>query len=353
VSVIRRPRLALLAAAGLLFSGRAGADPPPAGHDGGDLQTPGPAGSAAAIEVTEGGCFDRQELGARVDRYLGHPIASPGAITVRDGPDRLEIKSRAGTVARDVGGWSCAQRLDYTAVSVSILLEGAYQPPPPLVPIAPIAPPAPPPFVPIAPPPLPPPKPRDPAPEIPRIELAAQAGGAFDVLPTPAAALVLGVDRTLLGPLDLRAALVLSSAVDARLRTVDARASLLAGVAEACLARGDALRVRLCAGLASGRVAVSWSTLTPTAWSAAAGRLDGRYRLSRQISLAAGLDVFLPFGTPRVEVVDPNPCPANAASSATAVCNAAAGIYGGKVVAASLLPRTGMMLTAGPVLTFW
>jgi hypothetical protein len=176
-------------------------------------------------------------------------------------------------------------------------------------------------------------------------------------LPRPAAGFLLSVDRHLLGPLDLHGSLLITSSVKVPLRLADAQASLLAGVIEGCLARGEALRLRLCAGLAAGSLAVAWEGLspgaTPSAWSAGAGRVDARFTLSRQLSFAASLDVFVPFGQQRIEVMQPGVCPDRVPTTLAPVCVALAPFSEGRVVESSSLSGAGILLSAGPVLTFW
>ncbi len=321
----------------------------------------GAAGAASAIELKKSACFDRAELGAEVDRYLDQPLGSGASVTVRDEPSRLVIESASGAVEKEVTGWSCKQRLDYAAVSISIILGGQYTlreaamndsgPPDSAAPVdaGPAGASSPPPPVRAT--------PTLPAPRSPLVEISAQAGGAFELLPRPAAAFLISADRRLIGPLDLHASLLLTSAVSVPFRLADARASLLAGVIEGCLARGEALRLRLCAGLAAGRLAVAWEGLapatTPSAWSAAAGRVDAHLTLSRQLSLVASLDVFVPFGQQRIDVVQPGVCPDEVPTPLAPVCAALAPFHGGRVVESSTLSGAGMMLSAGPVLTFW
>jgi hypothetical protein len=322
----------------------------------------GPSGAASAIELTKSACFDRASLGAEVDRYLDQPLRSSASVTVRDEPSKLLIESASGAIEREVAGWSCKQRLDYTAVSISIILGGHYTqhdagsgdsgPPDSAAPLD-----AGPASINFSPPPVHPTPPLLSAPPSPRLEISAQGGSAFELLPRPAAAFLLSADRRLIGPLDLHASLLLTSAVSVPLRLADARASLLAGVIEGCLARGEALRLRLCAGLAAGRLAVAWEGLapaaTPSAWSAAAGRVDAHFTLSRTLSLVASLDLFLPFGQQRIDVVQPGVCPDEVPTRLAPVCAALSPFYGGKVVESSSLSGAGMMISAGPVLTFW
>ncbi|MFS8066473.1 MAG: hypothetical protein ACMG6S_08885 [Byssovorax sp.] len=318
-------------------------------------------GAVSAIELTKSACFDRAQLGAEVDRYLDQPLGPTVSVTVRDDTNRLVIESASGAVEKDVAGWSCKQRLDYAAVSISIILGGSYTPheattgdsgPPDAA--APVD-------AGLVPPILPPPPVRQtpglPAPRSPVLEISAQGGGAFELLPRPAAGLLLSADRNLIGPLDLHASLLITSSVEVPFRLADARVSLIAGVIDACLARGEALRLRLCAGLAVGRLAVAWEGLspatTPSAWSAAAGRVDARFTLSRQISLVASVDMFFPFGQQRIEVVQPGVCPDRVPTTLAPVCTALTPFSGGQVVEASALSGAGILLSAGPVLTFW
>ena len=319
-----------------------------------------PAGAASAIELTGKPCFSLAELGAEVDRYLDQPLAPGASVTVRCEADRLVIESASGAVEKKITDLSPKQQLAYAAVSISIILGGHYRQNEPdsgdsgspdsaapadagpasthlLPPAAPLT-------------------PLLPAPRSSLIDISAQAGAAFELLPRPAAAFLISADRRLIGPLDLHASLLLTSAVTVPFRLADARASLIAGVLEGCLARGDALRMRLCAGLAAGRVAVAWEGLapatTPSAWSAAAARVDAHFTLSRKLSLVASLDVFLPFGEQRIDVMQPGVCPDEVPTPLAPVCNALAPFYGGKVVESSTLSGAGMMLSAGPVLTF-
>ncbi len=225
----------------------------------------GPPGAASAIELKKSACFDRAELGAEVDRYLDQPLGSGASVTVRDEPSRLVIESASGAVEKEVTGWSCKQRLDYAAVSISIILGGQFREPA----VNDSGPPdsaAPGDAGPASVIPTPPPVVQTstlPVPRSPRFEISAQAGAAFELLPRPAAAFLISADRRLIGPLDLHASLLLTSAVAVPFRLADARASLLAGVIEGCLARGEALRLRLCAGLAAGRLAVAWEGSRP------------------------------------------------------------------------------------------
>jgi hypothetical protein len=317
------------------------------------------SGSAAAIVLKESACFDRAQLGAEVDRYLDHPLSPAAAVTVRDGLDRLVIESPSGAVDKDVAGWSCQQRLEFAAVSVSIILGGDYTPravlaadagPPDSAPPAPVLPVAPPPPAASAIPLLLPP-------QRPTVEIAAEGGALFGLLPGPAAGLQLSADRTLIGPLDLHASLLLTSSVAAPFRSAYAETSLLAGLIEGCLARGEALRLRLCAGLAAGRLAVSWAGLspasTPSAWSAATGRVDLHFNVSRQVSFAAALDLFFPFGQQRIDVLEPGVCPDGVPSAVVPLCNAAAPYSAGRVVESHSLSGPGLMVSVGPVLRFW
>jgi hypothetical protein len=318
-------------------------------------------GAVSAIELTKSACFDRAQLGAEVDRYLDQPLGPAASVTVRDDTSKLVIESASGAVEKEVTGWSCKQRLDYAAVSISIILGGSYTPheaargdsgPPAAA--APVD-------AGLVPPLLPPPPVRQtpslPAPRSPLLEISVAGGGAFELLPRPAAGLLLSADRNLLGPLDLHASLLITSSVEVPFRLADAQASLIAGVIEGCLARGEALRLRLCAGLAVGRLAVVWEGLspatTPSAWSAAAGRADAHFTLSRQLSLAASLDLFFPFGQQRIDVVQPGVCPARVPTTLAPVCAALTPFSGGQVVESSALSGAGIMLSAGPVLTFW
>lgn len=318
----------------------------------------GEPGAAAAIVVTASACFDRARLGAEVDRYLDHPLDPAASVTVDDGAGRLVIASASGSVEKDVAGWSCQQRLEFAAVSASIILGGDYTPravdaadagPPLASASASIAPPSPP--LPIA-----RVTPTLPAPRRPTVEVSAQGGAVFELLPRPAAGLVISVDRTLIGPLDLHASLLLTSAVAAQLRLAHAETSLVVGLVEGCLARGDALRLRLCGGIAAGRLAVSWAGLvpvsTPSPWSAAAGRVDAQYEVSPQVSFAVSLDMFLPFGQQRIDLVEPGLCPAGVPGAAVPACNALAPFSGGRVVETRALSGAGMMLSVGPVLRF-
>jgi hypothetical protein len=319
------------------------------------------SGAAAAIVLTESACFDRAQLGAEVDRYLDHPLDPAAAVTVRDGIDRLVIESASGAVDKDVSGWSCQQRLEFAAVSVSIILGGDYTPRAALASVPDAGPPdsaAPTAAVPVAPPP--PAASAAPlllAPTRPTVEIAAEGGALFGLLPGPAAGLQLSADRTLIGPLDLHASLLLTSSVAAPFRSAYAEASLLAGLIEGCLARGDALRLRLCAGLAAGRLGVSWAGLspvsTPSAWSAAAGRVDLHFNVSRQVSFAAGVDIFFPFGQQRIDVVEPSACPDGVPSAVVPLCNAVTPYSAGRVVESHSLSGPGLMLSVGPVLRFW
>lgn len=327
------------------------------------LAAAGPAapGAASAIVLTKSACFDRAALGAEVDRYLEQPLGPAASVTVLDDTNKLVIESASGAVEKDVAGWSCKQRLDFAAVSISIILGGSYVPheaaavdsgPPDAA--APVD-------AGLVPPVLPPPPARQtptlPAPRSPLLEISAEGGGAFAVLPRPAAGFLLSVDRTLLGPLDLHASLLITSSVEVPFRLAAARASLIAGVLEGCLARGEALRLRLCAGLGAGSLNVAWESLspatTPSAWSAAAGRVDARFSLSRHLSLAASLDVLVPFGQQRIEVMQPGVCPDRVPTALAPVCVALTPFSGGKVVEASALSGAGVILGAGPVLTFW
>lgn len=175
-------------------------------------------------------------------------------------------------------------------------------------------------------------------------------------MPRPAGALLLGVDRRLIDPLDLHASFLATSAVKVPFHLAAAQASLIAGVIEGCLARGEALRLRLCAGIAAGRLAVVWEGLspgsTPSAWSAAAARVDARFSLSHQLSLAAGLDFFFPLGRQRIDVMQPGVCPAEVPSSLAPTCVVLAPFGAGKVVESRSLAGAGLVLSAGPVLTF-
>lgn len=322
----------------------------------------GDPGAAAAIVLTESACFDRAQLGAEVDRYLDHPLDPTVSVTVRDGIERLVIESASGSVEKDVSGWSCAQRLEFVAVSVSIILGGDYTPravatpdagPPDSAPprhVAPVAPPSPPPAVASATPVLP-------ASPRPTVEISAQGGAVFELLPRPAAGLLISADRTLIGPLDLHASLLVTSSVAAPFRSAYAEASLLVGLVEGCVARGEALRLRLCAGLAAGRLGVTWTGLapasTPSAWSAAAGRLDLHVNVSRQVSFVAGLDIFFPFGQQRIDVLEPGLCPDGVPVAVVPLCNASAPYAAGRVVESHSLSGPGMMLSVGPVLRFW
>lgn len=85
-------------------------------------------GAASAIHLTQSACFSRAELGAEIDRYLEQPIAPNASVTVRDDASRLVIESASGAVEKEVKGWSCKQRLDFAAVSASIILGGHYVP---------------------------------------------------------------------------------------------------------------------------------------------------------------------------------------------------------------------------------
>ena len=323
--------------------------------------SPAAPGAASAIELTRSACFDRAALGAEVDRYLEHPLGPAASVTVRDDTSKLVIESASGAVEKDVAGWSCKQRLDYAAVSISISLGGNYTPreaagadsgPPDAA--APVD-------AGLVPPILPPPPVRQtpalPAPRSPLLEISAEGGGAFALLPRPAAGLLLSVDRRLLGPLDLHASLLITSSVEVPFRLADAQASLIAGMIEGCLARGEGLRLRLCAGVAAGSLAVAWEGLapstTPSAWSAAAGRVDARFTLSQKLSLAASLDVFVPFGQQRIEVVQPGVCPDRVPTTLAPACAALTPFGGGQVVESKALSGAGLMLSAGPVLTFW
>lgn len=319
----------------------------------------GEPGAASAIVVKASACFDRARLGAEVDRYLDHPLDPAASVTVDDGADRLVIESASGAVEKDVTGWSCQQRLEFAAVSASIILGGDYTPRavdpadagrPSTVAAASIALPAPP--LPIA-----RVTPTLPSPRRPAVEVSAQGGAVFELLPRPAAGLVLSVDRTLIGPLDIHASLLLTSAVAAQFRSAYAETSLVVGLVEGCLARGDALRLRLCGGIAAGRLAVSWAGLvpasTPSPWSAAAGRFDAQYEVSPQVSFAVSLDMFLPFGQQRIDLVEPGLCPDGVPGAAVPACNALAPFSGGHVVETRSLSGAGMMLSVGPVLRFW
>jgi hypothetical protein len=194
-------------------------------------------------------------------------------------------------------------------------------------------------------------------PRRPIVEIGVQGGAVFELLPRPAAGLVISADRTLIGPLDLHASLLFTSAVAVPFRLAYAETSLIVGLVEGCVARGEALRLRLCAGLAAGRLGVSWSglvpTSTPSAWSAAAGRVDAQYEVSRQVSFAASLDMFLPLGQQRIDVVQPGLCPEGVPGAAVPACNALAPFSGGQVVETRSLSGPGMMLSVGPVLRFW
>lgn len=314
-------------------------------------------GAAAAIVVESSACFDRARLGAEVDRYLDHPLDPAAQVTVVDGPDKLVVASGSGSVEKDVSGWSCQQRLEFAAVSASIILGGDYTPRPveaadagpgdAAIPIVP----------PYRPPPTVPPTPMLPPARHPTVEISAQGGAVFDVLPRPAAGLILSADRTLIGPLDLHASLLFTSAVAVPFRLAYAETSLVVGLVEGCLARGEALRLRLCAGLAAGRLGVSWAGLvpasTPSPWSAAAARLDARYEVSRQVSFAASLDMFLPIGQQRIDVVQPGLCPENVPGAVVPACNALTPYSGGQVVETRSLSAAGLMLSVGPVLRFW
>ena len=323
------------------------------------LAAAGDRGAAAAIVLKESACFDRAQLGAEVDRYLDHPLDPAAAVTVRDGLDRLVIESASGAVDKDVSGWSCQQRLEFAAVSVSIILGGDYTPRAVEVPDA--GPPdsaAPTAAAPVAPPP--PVASATPlllASPRPTVEIAAEGGALFGLLPGPAAGLLISADRTLIGPLDLHASLLLTSSVAAPFRSAYAEASLLVGLVEGCLARGEALRLRLCAGLAAGRLAVSWAGLsppsTPSAWSAAAGRFDLHVHVSRQVGFAAALDIFFPFGQQRIDVLQPGVCPDGVPSAVVPLCNAVAPYSAGRVVESHSLSGPGLMLSVGPVLRFW
>jgi hypothetical protein len=322
---------------------------------------PGAPAAAESIVVEESACFDRAALGAEVDRYLDHPVGPAASVTVRDGPDRLVIEAASGSVAKDVAGWSCQQRLDFAAVSVSIILGGDYTPrvadaadAGAIDAAAPrdaglVAAPPPPPSA-AATTTLPPPG-------RPRVEISAQGGALFDVLPRPAAGIALSADRTLTGPLDLHASILLTSSVAVPFRAAYAETSLLAGLVEGCLARGEALRLRLCAGLAAGRLGVTWAGLAPTStpspWLAGAGRFDAHFVVSRQVSFAANLDVFFPIGQQRIDLVDPTLCPGNVASPFIPVCNALTPFSPGRVVETHSLSAAGLMVSVGPVLRFW
>jgi hypothetical protein len=317
-------------------------------------------GSSAAITLKESACFDRVRLGAEVDRYLDHPLDPAASVTVTDSTARLVIESASGAVDKDVTGWSCEQRLEFAAVSVSIILGGDYTPrvveaadgglPDAAAPIdaGPIAPP---------PPRIAPATPVLPPPTRPLVEIVAQGGALFEILPRPAAGLLLSADRTLIGPLDLHASLLVTSSVAVPFRAAYAETNLVVGLLEGCLARGEGLRLRFCAGLAAGRLGVSWAGLapasTPSPWSAAAGRIDAHVNVSRQVSFAAGLDVFLPFGQQRIDVLQPGLCPEGTPAAAVPVCNAATPFSGGQVVESRSLSAAGMMLSVGPVLRFW
>ena len=314
--------------------------------------------AASAIVLKSSACFDRAQLGAEVDRYLDHPLDPASRVTVTDAVDKLVIESASGSVEKEVSGWSCQQRLSFAAVSASIILGGDYTPRPvdapdagpvdaaaplpPQLPTRPLAPPA---------PTLPPP------PRRPTVEISAQGGAVFELLPRTAAGLQLSADRTLIGPLDLHASLLLTSAVAAPFRAAYAETSLLVGLVEGCVARGESLRLRLCAGLAAGRLGVTWAGLspasTPSPWSAAAGRVDAQYEVSRQVSFVASLDMFVPLGQQRIDLVEPGLCPDGVPGVAVPACNALAPFSGGHVVETSSLSGPGMMLSVGPVLRFW
>jgi hypothetical protein len=102
---------------------------------------------------------------------------------------------------------------------------------------------------------------------------------------------------------------------------------------------------------------VSWAGLTPastpSAWSAGAGRFDLHVNVSRQVSFAAGLDVFFPFGQQRIDVLEPGVCPDGVPGAVVPLCNAVAPYSAGRVVESYSLAGPGLMVSVGPVLRFW
>ncbi len=322
------------------------------------LADAGSPGAASAIVLKSSACFDRAQLGAEIDRYLDHPLHPSSVVIVTDSADRLAIESASGAVEKDVSGWSCRQRLEFAAVSASIILGGDYTPRAVEAPFAAppdaAAAPVPPPVIPRA---LVPVIPALPPPRRPTVEIGAEGGAVFELLPRPAAGFMITADRTLVGPFDLHAALLVTSAVAVPFQAVRAEASLLVGLVEGCVSRGEGLRLRLCAGLAAGRLGVSWAGLspasTPSPWSAGAGRFDAQYEVSRQVSFAVSLDMFVPIGQQRIDLVEPGLCPAGVPAAAVPACNALAPFSGGHVVETSSLSGSGMMLSVGPMLRFW
>ena len=78
-----------------------------------------------------------------------------------------------------------------------------------------------------------------------------------------------------------------------------------------------------------------------------------RFTLSQKLSLVASVAMFFPFGQQRIEVVQPGVCPDRVPTTLAPVCTALTPFSGGQVVEASALSGAGILLSAGPVLTFW
>jgi hypothetical protein len=324
-------------------------------------------GLAEAITVERPACLSAGALASAVAAWRKSDRLDPelrvrvvetqprgASFVIRRGDEVL------GERSIDAAGASCAELREALALTLAVSLDALRRPPaapPPAAPPPAASPPAAPPAVAappvIAPPPLASPQPLPalhvppgflaerarPAPLAPALEVAAHAGAAFQLLPAPVAlfggslGLRLGrPEATVAGA--IRAGMLFTTGASFALGTGTATARLAAGLLDGCvLAQPGRFGLEGCAGAGGGALVARGAGFAAdqeasAPWAAVHLRLAARLVVARPLALVAGVEGFVPFAIPRVEVEDPQ----HTVRASVPVAPAALGVLGGAVV---------------------
>lgn len=325
---------ACFTAAIVLLAASAGrAEPPPA-----PVERP----VVEALRVEQNACFDATTLAPHVRAWIGHDgIDRRIAVELRGAPDSADGLQL--TVLRDgraVGGRRFG-RLDVPctevraavglAIAVAIdatLLDALAAPPP--APAAPRPPPA-------DTPPRAPPPPAQTARRAQRLGASVDVIALLGALPSPALGVAPSFELLPSERIHVRIGGLVTTSSKAALAVGSVSASILAARVDVCPAFFfGQTRLRACAGVAGGRLAITGAGYSPSyapsaPWVAPILRVDLRLPLASWIGVVIGVDGFVPVMRARLDVVD----------------------EAGNVTASELLSPAGAAFGFGPEVLFW
>lgn len=321
-------------------------------------------GLAEAITVERPACLSAGALASAVAAWRKSDRLDPDLrVVVLETPPRgasfvvRRGEETLGERAIVAEGASCAELREALALTLAVSLDALRRPPPPAAsppaapPPAALPPAAAPPVV--TAPPLASPQPlpalhvppgflaarAEPAPIAPALEVAAHAGAAFELLPAPVAifggslGLRLGRPGAAIAGA-IRAGMLFTTGASFPLGSGTATARLAAGLLDGCvLVHAGRLGLEGCAGAGGGALAASGAGYAvdqeaSAPWGAVHLRLAARLGVVRPLALVAGVEGFVPFAVPHLEVEDAQ----HTVKASVPVAPAALGLFGGAVV---------------------